>query len=163
MYRTITLIAAMDKNRGIGKNNALPWSMSSELRHFRLMTLHRTVVMGRKTFESIGKPLPDRRNIIISKNPSFKVEGALVVSSIEELFEVTQPDERLFVIGGEAIYKEMLAHAKYLVLSLIDADIEADAHFPEYDDGSFKFIYRLNADRDPRDQYNYSVVYYVRS
>lgn len=128
----ITLIAACSKNRVIGKDNKLIWHVPGDLKRFKELTSGHTVLMGRKTFESIGKPLPNRRNIILTRNPDFKPEGCLVYSNLLEVLELYHND--LFVIGGEEIYKQTIGYADYIELTLINKEYEGDAFFPEVPD-----------------------------
>lgn len=132
----ISLIAAMSRNRVIGAAGKLPWHLPEDLKYFRKITSGHPVIMGRKTFESIGKLLPGRLNIIVTRNPEFHVSGqASLVSSLEQAFEQCRgltplPDE-IFVIGGAEIYAQALKWADRLYLTLIDLDVEGDARFPE--------------------------------
>jgi len=162
--RDITLVAAMDKTGAIGKDNKLLWSLPSDLYHFKLLTLKGTVVMGRRTYESIGRALPDRRNIILSRDMRYRPRGEIVARSIDELFRLTTPDEKLFVIGGGEIYSQLLPHVRRLVVTEVDAEINGDTYMPEFkNDPSIREIYRVTADDDPRDDYRYDIVYYERS
>ncbi len=128
----LALIAAVDKNFLIGKENGLPWDIPRDMKHFRETTKGKTVIMGRKTFESIGKPLPKRRNIILTRDTEFKAEGCEVKHSIEEILELAKTEE-VFVIGGGAVYKEFLPFAEKLCLTHIEATFEGDTHFPLQD------------------------------
>lgn len=162
MDRQIVLVAAVNKRGAIGKGNKLLWSIPSDLFHFKLLTLKGTVVMGRKTFESLGnKPLPDRRNIVMSQDMAYKPFGQEVCRSALALFEMTSETERIFVIGGEAIYRLFMPYAEGLVVSYVDAEVEGDTHFPEIDMARFKEIHRVVADKDLRDEYSYEIAYYV--
>jgi len=125
----ITLIAACSKNRVIGKNNQLIWKVPGDLKRFKEITSGHTVLMGRKTYESIGKPLPNRRNIILTRNTNFIAEGCLVYSDLKEVLDLYKND--LFVIGWEEIYKQTLGYADYIDLTFIDKEFEGDAYFPE--------------------------------
>ena len=125
----ITLIAACSTNRVIGKNNTLIWKVPGDLKRFKELTSGHTVLMGRKTYESIGRPLPNRRNIILSRNKDLVVEGCLVYSNLLEVLELYKND--LFVIGGEEIYRQTLGYADKVELTLIHKDYEGDAFFPE--------------------------------
>jgi dihydrofolate reductase len=129
----IKIIVAISKNRVIGKDNKLLWKLSSDLQRFKALTSGHSVVMGRKTFQSIGKPLPNRRNIIITRDKSFTVEGCEVVNSIEQALFLTRND--CFVIGGGEIYKHVLDLASKVYLTLVHCDIEGDTYFPELGTG----------------------------
>lgn len=136
----IAMIAAMANNRVIGKDNQMPWHLPEDLKHFKAMTLGKPVVMGRKTFESIGRPLPGRHNIVISRQDDYPHEGISLASSFEEALVLAGDCEELVVIGGGQLYKTLLPRADKLYLTEIDLDVEGDTHFPEWDDGSWQEI-----------------------
>ena len=125
----VTLIAACAKNRAIGKDNKLLWHLPSDLKRFKRLTTGKTVVMGRKTYESIGKPLPNRKNIILTNNKDLVIEGCEVINSISELNLM----EDIVIIGGEQIYNLFIDYADVIELTLIDKEFEGDAFFPEID------------------------------
>lgn len=125
----ISIIVAVAHNGVIGGSGNLLWHISEDLRRFKSITDRHTVIMGRKTFESIGRALPGRENIVITRNPSFKAEGCTVVSSLDEALSVCSPDSEVFVIGGGDIYRQALPVSDRLYLTLVDADFEGDTHF----------------------------------
>ena len=126
---TISLVVAVAENGVIGNGNALPWRLSADLRRFKTLTLGHTVIMGRKTFESIGKGLTGRRNLVVSRNPEFRPEGATRVPSLEVAFAEAGPAGEVFVIGGADIYRQALPVAEKIFLTLVRATPEGDAHF----------------------------------
>lgn len=129
------LIAAVARNGVIGKDNALPWHLPEDLKHFKQLTTGQAVIMGRKTWESLPerfRPLPGRLNIVVTRNPAYQAEGATVVSSLEEAQKVGA-GRTAFVIGGAELYAHALPFAQQLELTEIDADVEGDAYFPSYD------------------------------
>ena len=128
----ISLIAAMSRNRVIGKGNKLPWSIPADMKRFRELTLGKPVIMGRKTFESIGKPLPNRKNIIITNDKNYRAEDCFVVHSVDESLKAAKGSEEVMIIGGEQIFREFLPKANKMYLTFIDKDFEGDAYFPEY-------------------------------
>ncbi len=130
----ISLIAAMGRNRQIGKNNKLLWRISEDLKNFKKLTLGHHMVMGRKTFESIGKPLPGRTTIILTRNPGFTVEGCRIVSSFNEAKSIARKagETELFICGGGEIYKDLLGEADKFYLSFVDYDGDADIYFPDF-------------------------------
>lgn len=132
----ISIIAAVGKNRAIGKNNQLLWSIPEDMKHFREKTTGHTVIMGEKTFQSIGRPLPNRKNIVVTLDKSFKAEGCEVRYSLEEVLgEFKDKKEEVFVIGGGQIYKLSLPYADKLYLTVVDDFPEdADTFFPDYSD-----------------------------
>lgn len=134
---SVSMIAAIGKNRELGKNNDLIWHFKEDMKFFRETTTGNTVVMGRKTFESLPHALPNRRNIVISSNKNYHAEGAEVVTSVGEALEKTKSDN-VFVIGGGKIYSEFLKYADKLYLTEIDAQCsDADTFFPEFDKSEF--------------------------
>jgi dihydrofolate reductase len=128
----ITLIAACSKNKVIGKENTLIWKVPGDLKRFKELTTGHNVLMGRKNFESIGRPLPNRRNIILTRDKDFKADGCLVYSDLKEVLELFGND--LFIIGGEQIYKQTIGYVDYIELTLIHKEFEGDAYFPEIPD-----------------------------
>jgi dihydrofolate reductase len=121
----------MSSNRVIGVNNTLPWHLSEDLKHFKSLTTGHTIIMGRKTYESIGRPLPNRRNIVISRNMEASYEGAEVVHSIENAFSISRNDNEVFVIGGSNIYQQALSLVDHLYITEIKKSFSGDAYFPE--------------------------------
>ena len=127
----LSIIVAMSSNRVIGVNNTLPWYISEDLKHFKSLTIGHTIIMGRKTYESIGRPLPNRRNIVISRNTEASYEGAEVVHSIEDAFSICKNDNEVFVIGGSNIYEQALSLVDYIYITEIKKSFSGDAFFPE--------------------------------
>lgn len=130
----VSLIAAMDKRRGIGRDNQLPWRLSADLKKFRELTMGHHIVVGRKTFESIGKPLPGRQMIIVTRNRNFNAEGCAICHSLAEAIELARSrgESELFICGGAEIYQHSIALAERLYLTFVDAEIVADTFFPEF-------------------------------
>lgn len=129
----ISLIAAMSKNHVIGINNTLPWHLPADLQHFKQLTLGHPIIMGRKTFESIGRALPGRTNLIISRNEYPAPTNCTVVSSIQAAINLCKNEKELFFIGGAQIYQQAMHVADRLYLTEIDTELAGDAHFPEFD------------------------------
>lgn len=128
----IAMIAAMANGRVIGMDNKMPWHLPEDLKHFKAMTLGKPVVMGRKTFESIGRPLPGRLNIVISRQTGYQPEGVEVVSSFEQAKRIAGEVEELVVIGGGQLYLQLLDQADRLYLTQINLDVAGDTHFPDW-------------------------------
>jgi dihydrofolate reductase len=153
----ISLIAAMAKNRVIGKGNQMPWHIPGDLKHFRDLTRGHPVIMGRKTFESIGKPLPQRQNIVISRDPKYTAPGIESACSLQEAIgRARNPGaEEIFVIGGGEIYRQALEQglADRLYLTWIDREYDGDAFFPEWEPE----LYRMTAREDHREGPDYPV------
>ncbi|MFN0108330.1 MAG: dihydrofolate reductase [Blastocatellia bacterium] len=135
----VSLIAAMDRRRGIGFENRLPWRLSADLKRFRELTMGHHIIVGRKTFESIGKPLPGRRMIVVTRDRAFKAafdtESCAVCHSLDEAIELacSRGEQEVFICGGSEIYQQAIALADRLYLTLVDAEIVADTFFPEFD------------------------------
>ena len=130
----ISMIAAMANNRIIGNDNKMPWHLPADLQHFKQVTMSKPVIMGRKTFESIGRPLPGRQNIIISRNEAYSVPGIEVVKSPEEALALVSNVDEVMIIGGGNIYKQFLDKATTLYLTFIELDVAGDTQFPDYEE-----------------------------
>jgi dihydrofolate reductase len=127
------MIAAHADNRVIGKNNDMPWYLPADLAYFKKITLGKPIIMGRKTYESIGRPLPGRKNIVISRDNSYQAQGVEVVGSVDAALALVSGVEEVMVIGGGAIYQHCLPAAQRLYITHIDAEIDGDTYFPKYD------------------------------
>jgi dihydrofolate reductase len=128
----IALIAAVARNGVIGDRNRLPWHLPPDLRRFRELTMGHSIIMGRKTWESIGKPLPGRQNIVVSRQRDFQASGAQVAAGLEDAMRLATLPEPVFVIGGESLYREALPLAQVLYITELDRDYEGDARFPAF-------------------------------
>ena len=158
----ICIIAAIGKNRELGKGNELIWHLPNDLKRFKKVTAGHHVIMGRKTFESLGKPLPNRTNIIITRNRNYTAEGCVIVHSLQEAIAAANEDENPFILGGAQIYKQALEIADVLDLTHVDASLDADAFFPEIDLKKWKEVFREEHLKDEKHQYNYSFVTYKK-
>ncbi|HHO59281.1 MAG TPA: type 3 dihydrofolate reductase [Thiotrichales bacterium] len=130
---TLSLIVAMDRNRLIGCNNQLPWHLPADLAHFKKTTMGKPILMGRKTYDSIGRPLPGRLNIVLSRSKERKIEGVEVVTGIEEAKALLDDSQELMVIGGSTVYAMLLDEADRIYLTEVDGEFEGDAWFPALD------------------------------
>lgn len=130
---TLSMIVATADNRIIGKNNEMPWHLPADLAYFKKITLGKPIIMGRKTFESIGRPLPGRRNIVISRDQSFKAEGVESVTSVDAALALVEGVDEIMVIGGGAIYEHCMPSATRLYVTHINANIDGDTRFPMFD------------------------------
>lgn len=164
----ISIIAAMAKNRVIGKGNEIPWRLSSDLKRFKEITVGHPVIMGRKTYESIresiGRPLPGRLNIIVTRQKDYEAEGCVVVHSLGNAFEaaeVTNRDE-VFVIGGAEIYAQALPLASKMYLTIVKAEIEGDAYFPEFNLKEWVTVAQDERGADGNNQYPHLFVVFER-
>ena len=158
----VTIIAAVGRNRALGKNNDLIWHLPADLRRFKSLTRGHHVIMGRKTFESLGKPLPKRTNIIVSRNRDYEAPGCVVVSSLEEALKEAQSDPNPYILGGAEIYKQALPISDLMDLTWVHEDFEADAFFPEFDDNEWEVTGREDFRRDEENSYDYSFVQYKK-
>lgn len=150
----ISLIAAMSRNKVIGKDNKLPWKLPADMKRFRELTSGKPVIMGRKTFESIGKPLPNRKNIIITRDRNYKRDGCIIVHSAKDALKAAG-DGDVMIIGGAQIYAEFLPKANKMYLTFIDADFEGDAYFPEYNEDEWK---EMNREEHVDNEFSYAFV-----
>ena len=157
----ISLIAAMDRNRLIGADNGLPWHLPADFKHFKEVTMGKPVIMGRKTFESIGRPLPGRKNIVISRT-GFEAEGIVAVSSIDKALEEVADVDEVMIIGGANIYAQMIDRADRMYLTLVDAKCEGDAWFPEFDESNWSLIKSEHYQSDEKNNYNFEIVEYQK-
>ena len=149
----ISMIAAMADNRIIGKDNQMPWHLPADFAWFKRCTMGKPVVMGRKTYESIGRPLPGRLNIVISRDASLSIEGVTTVTSIEQALEIAGEVEEVMIIGGGAIYAACLPVANKLYITHIEAKIEGDTQFPDWGN-EFKETYSEAYQADEKNAYN---------
>lgn len=135
----LSLIAAMASNRVIGRDNALPWRLPPDLKHFKRLTLGHCVIMGRKTFESMGKPLAGRTNIVITRNHEYWPEGVKIAHTVQGALALARGEE-VFIIGGAEIYRQTLPVADRLYLTLIEKDFDGDTRFPEYPESEWELV-----------------------
>jgi dihydrofolate reductase len=160
--KTITLVAAMGRNRAIGLDGRMPWHLPAELKHFKRTTLGKPVLMGRKTWQAIGRPLPDRQNIVISRNPALGVDGARLASSLVEAVELAEAYE-IMVIGGGELYRQALPLASRMVLTMVDCEPEADTWFPSWDVAEWRLLATEHHAADEQNIYSFEVNEWVRS
>lgn len=158
---TVTLIAAVASNGVIGSNNSLPWKLPADMAFFKQQTIGKTVLMGRKTFESLGRPLKDRLNVILSRNLQNAPEGCELVRSVDEALR-RFGDQELMVIGGADIYAQMLGVADRLLLTEIGQAFEGDAYFPSLDDTEWTLVYRAPGVQDEKNTVPYAFCLYER-
>ena len=158
MMPKISLIAAMAKNRVIGKDNQMPWHLPADLKHFKSITLNHPVIMGRKTYQSIGKALPNRRNIVITRDKSFSVDDAEIFYDLESAVASCNDIAEIMIIGGANIYQQMLPRADSLYITFIDLDVAGDSHFPDWQDLGFKQTISEQHYADEKNPYDYQFV-----
>ena len=158
----LTIIAAIANNNALGKDNQLIWHLSADLKRFKKLTTGHHIIMGRKTFESIGKPLPNRTTIIITRNKNYKQEGCLVANSLEKAIKMVKNDNTPFIIGGAQIYKEAIKIVDKLDITFVHHDFEADVFFPKIDLKIWKEISRESFKEDEKNKFDYSFVSFER-
>jgi dihydrofolate reductase len=149
----ISIIAALARDRVIGKDAGMPWHLPAELAHFKKLTMGKPIVMGRRTFDSIGRLLPGRRNIVITRDPGYRLQGAVVVHSIEDALAAADGAEETMIIGGGHLYRQLLNRVSRLYLTLIEADIEGDTFFPELDESEWEMKDRTFRPADEKNEY----------
>jgi dihydrofolate reductase len=141
MTSPLALIVALARNRVIGRDNRLPWHLPADLRFFKRTTMGKPLLMGRRTWESIGRPLPGRRMIVLSRDPAYQTPGCAVARSLDEALEVAGAVPEIMVIGGASLYAQTLPLAERLYLTCVDADVPGDAWFPEWDERDWRRVW----------------------
>ena len=159
----ISIIVATDKNGVIGLDGDLPWHLSSDLKHFKEITMGKPLIMGRKTHESIGRPLPGRKNIVLTYSKEFKAEGCEVVHSLNDAFKAAGDVNEVMIMGGSGIYDQSLTRADRLYLTEVHADVKGDVYFPEFDKGEWVEREREEHFADDRNDFDYSFVVMERA
>ena len=153
----VTIVVAIAENYAIGKNNQLLWHMPADLKHFKRITSGHTVIMGRRTYDSVGKPLPNRRNIIITRQ-DISIPGCEVVKSVDEALELCAGEEEVFIVGGAEIYKLAMDQTDRIYLTIIHHSFDADTVFPEIDYMQWKETAREDHQPDEKHKYSYSFI-----
>lgn len=160
----ISYIFAMDEERAIGKNNDLPWHLPADFKFFKDTTKHHTIVMGRKTFDSLGKkPLPHRRNIIVTRNKGYEAEGCEVVHTIDEAKALFNPDEETFVIGGTELFKLFMDDADRMYITRIEGVFNGDTFFPEVPEEEWTLVSSREGVVDEKNKYKHKYEVYDRA
>ncbi|NCD69810.1 dihydrofolate reductase [Mucilaginibacter agri] len=157
MSQYITIVVAISQNHAIGKDNKLLWNLPKDLKHFKDITTGHTVIMGRKTYESVGKPLPKRRNIIITRQ-SITIEGCEVVSSIENALALCADEEEVFIVGGAEIYRQAMHLTNRIYLTIVKKDFEADSFFPVIDEKEWKITEQEDFEPDEKNNLPFSFI-----
>ncbi|WP_216831023.1 dihydrofolate reductase [Alkalihalobacterium elongatum] len=159
----ISFLVAMDNNRVIGKDNDLPWSLPADLAYFKKVTMGHPIIMGRKTYESIGRPLPGRENIIITRNQEYSADGCTVMHSLDDVKKfVDHSNKETFIIGGAEIFKEAFPIADKLYITHIDEEFDGDTYFPAFDEKEWKEVSREKGIKDEKNPYDYYFTVYER-
>lgn len=160
----ISLLVAMDKNRVIGKDNQLPWHLPEDLKYFKRITMGHKIIMGRKTFESIGRPLPGRDNFVVTRDQSYKAEGCHILHSVDDIFEIDKSSsgDELFIIGGAELFRHVLPNANRLYITHIDAEFAGDTFFPEINEEQWKLLSKKKGITNDKNPYDYWFAVYGR-
>jgi dihydrofolate reductase len=159
----ISFVVAMDENRVIGKNNQLPWHLPEDLKFFKRVTMGHPIAMGRKTHESIGRVLPGRENIVITRKPDYQSENCTIFYSVEDFVKYSrEQNDEIFVIGGAEIFKETFAYVDRLYITLIHTEFAGDTFFPEFNLGDWELVSNEKGIKDEKNPYDYDFRLYVR-
>ena len=159
---TISLVVAASSNNVIGRDGGLPWHLPDDLRQFKRLTTGKPVIMGRRTFESIGKPLPDRRNIVMTRDPDFAAHGCEIVSSPSEALDLVDDSEETMIIGGGLVYHDFMPLADRIYLTRVQADVEGDTHFPDIDEAEWRRVSSEHHAADDAHRYAFDVMVFER-
>ena len=151
----ISLVAAMTQDRVIGCQGKMPWHLPRELQHFKSLTWGKPIVMGRKTYDGLKRPLPGRRNLVLSRQPNLEIEGCEVFPSLDEAIQAAETDEEVMVIGGGYVFELAIAQASRIYLTLIDAKIDGDTYFPEWDQTQWTVVSSESFSADEANIYAY--------
>jgi len=158
----ITMIAAAAENNALGKDNDLVWHLPDDFKRFKRLTSGHHIIMGRKTFESFPKLLPDRTHVIITRKEDYSPENTIVVHSMEEALKVSKLDDEAFIIGGGEIYKMGMEHADRIELTRVHGELEADTYFPEIDESEWEIVKDQFHDKDEKHDYSFTYLTYER-
>ncbi len=155
-FKGLSLIVATDQENGIGKDNQLLWHLPNDLKFFRKVTSGHTIIMGRKTFDSVGRPLPNRRNIVISRKPDLKIDGVEVFDNLGNAINACKNEDEYFIIGGGEIYNQALEKADQIYLTKVEGDFNADTFFPEIEAKTWEVKWRQEHQKDNKHAYDYT-------
>jgi len=159
----VSIIAAMDRNRLIGNNNQLPWHLPVDFAHFKSVTMGKPIVMGRKTFESIGKPLPGRQNIVLSRDSNWQTDGVVVAGNLDDTFALAGAADEIMVIGGSTVYQLAMPRVQRMYLTHVEAEFEGDAWFPEIAQDEWDISATQTSEIDERNRYRCRFVTYEKN
>jgi dihydrofolate reductase len=160
----ISLIVAMDEKGGIGIANRLPWHLSADLKRFKTLTMGHHIIMGRKTYESIGKPLPGRTNLVVTRDPNYQADGCLVVHSVDEALQTAQEqgEDEAFITGGRQIFAQSIGIAYRIYLTRVHAEVTADVYFPDFDPSEWVEQEAVYHESDEKNDYAFTAKVLVR-
>lgn len=158
----LSIIVAAANYNVIGKNNKLIWHLPADLKHFKDITMGKSIIMGRKTYESIGKPLPGRKNIVLTNDPSYKAEGCVAINSFEQLSTAIDSNEEAFIIGGENIYRQFIGVANKIYLTRVYDNFEGDTFFPDIDEEIWQTVEKTDYKADEKNKHDFAFITLVR-
>ncbi|NQS91929.1 MAG: dihydrofolate reductase [Chloroflexi bacterium] len=160
----LSIIVAVDENQGIGSQNQIPWDLPLDLARFKRLTMGHHLIVGRKTYQSIGSPLPGRQMIVLTRNPDFEAEGCLTASSLYDAIQLAEEarEKEVFIIGGAELYQEALPMADHLYLTRVYASLEADTFFPEFDEEDWIQVYEQKHPVDEENAIPHTFFHYRR-
>lgn len=158
----LSLVVAASSNNVIGRDGGLPWHLPDDLRQFKRLTTGKAVIMGRSTYESIGRPLPDRRNIVMTRNTDYVADGCDVVSSVSEAMDAVEGAEEVMIIGGGQVYRDFLPLADRIYLTRVQAEVEGDTYFPEIDEAAWRLVSSEHHAADEKHRYAFDVMVFER-
>lgn len=160
---SLSIIVAMAQNRTIGVNNTLPWRCPEDLKHFKTLTMGHHMIMGRKTFDSIGKPLPGRTTVVVTRNNDLEIEGCVIAHSLQEAINNCVGDDEIFIVGGAELYRQAISLTDTLYITEIQQDVEGDAHFPSFDKSAWRETSRVACSQTAPQPLEYHFVTYQRT
>jgi dihydrofolate reductase len=158
----VSFVVAMAENRAIGRDGGLPWHLPADLRHFKNLTIDHTVVMGRKTFDEVGRPLPRRRNVVVTRQRDWSAEGVEVVHGLDAALELVRGEAEVFIIGGAEIYRQALPRTDRIYLTRVETEVEGDVFFPEIDWDEWRIVAEEHHPADDRHAYAMTFLTYER-
>ena len=158
----ITIVAAAAENNALGKDNDLIWRLPDDFKRFKALTSYHHIIMGRKTFESFPKPLPNRKHVVVTRQENYQNEAIEVVHSLEEAIQFSSTEDQVFIIGGGEIYKQALPFANKIELTRVHGEFEADAFFPEIDEEKWDLVNSEFHDKDEKHKYSFSYLTYTK-
>ncbi len=159
---TVSLVVAASKNNVIGRDGELPWHLPEDLRHFKRITTGKPVIMGRKTFESIGRPLPDRHNIVMTRDPDYAAEGCDVVDSVAEALDVAGDADEVMVIGGGQVYRDFLPRADRIYMTRVQAEVQGDTRFPRIEGNVWRLVSAEHHAADEKHEFAFEMLVFER-
>jgi dihydrofolate reductase len=159
---TVSLVVAASTNNVIGRDGELPWHLPDDLRHFKRITTGKPVIMGRKTFESIGRPLPDRQNIVMTRDPDYAAEGCDVVASVAEAMDVAGDADEVMVIGGGQVYRDFLPRADRIYMTRVQAEVQGETRFPKIEGNTWRLVSAEHHAADERHEYDFEMMVFER-